>query len=123
MGCKCDLLIRQSFPTNEINMEYCALKVGLKNKQLENKEILESFSKLSKLLKDMLDTLIAQRNLENTKDIYTYSVIYSGLSLQVLRAERIRYIARIIHNRRLSISRSISKFEESIIPILVQEYV
>lgn len=43
--------------------------------------------------------------------------------MRVLRAERIGYITRIIRNRRLSISRSISKFGESIIPILVQAYV
>jgi hypothetical protein len=59
-------------------MEYCASEVGMKNKELERKEIRENFSKLPKLLKDMLDTLIVQRNLENTKDIYTYGIICSG---------------------------------------------
>lgn len=76
MGYRCDLLIRQSGPTNEINMEYCASEVGVKNKELE-KKIRENFSKLPKLLKDMLDTLIVQRNLANTKDIYTYGIICS----------------------------------------------
>ncbi|KAI8976105.1 hypothetical protein BDB01DRAFT_366588 [Pilobolus umbonatus] len=70
----------------------------------------------------MLDTLIVQGNLENTKDIYTY-ILCSGLSLQVLRAERIGYITRIIRNKRLSISRSMSKFGESVILILVQAYI
>ncbi|KAG2198336.1 hypothetical protein INT46_010415 [Mucor plumbeus] len=123
MGYRCDLLIRQHGPTNEINMEYCASEVGMKNKELGRKEIREKFSKLPKLLKDMLDTLTVQRNLENTKDIYTYGIICSGLSLQVLHAERIGYVTRIIRNKRLSISRSISKFGESIIPILVQAYI
>ena len=78
MGYRCDLLIRQHGPTNEINMEYCASEVGMKNKELGRKEIREKFSKLPKLLKDMLDTLTVQRNLENTKDIYTYGIICSG---------------------------------------------
>ncbi|KAI7862424.1 hypothetical protein BDF14DRAFT_1736312, partial [Spinellus fusiger] len=120
---RCDLLIRQTGPTNEINIEYCVSEVGIKNKPLENKAIHENFSKLPRQLKDMLDNYILQRNLESTQDIYTYGIINSGLSLQVLYAERIGYITRIIRNRRLVISRSISKFGESIIPILVQAYV
>lgn len=78
MGYRCDALIRQHGPTNEINMEYCASEVGIKNKELENKEIRENYSKLPKLLKDMLDTLIVQRVLKNTEGIYTYGIICSG---------------------------------------------
>lgn len=59
-------------------MEYCASEVGMKNKELEKKEIRENFSKLPKILKDMLDTLIVQRKLENTKDVYIYGIICSG---------------------------------------------
>lgn len=78
MGYRCDLSIRHHGLTNEINMEYYASKVGIKNKELERKEIHEIFLKLPRLLKDMLDTLIVQKNLENTEDIYTYGIICSG---------------------------------------------
>lgn len=37
LGYQCDLLIRQSGPSNEINVEYCASKVGMKNKELCNR--------------------------------------------------------------------------------------
>lgn len=44
----------------------------------------------------------------NITNIYIQYI--KGLSLRVLRADRIGYVTRIFRNKRLSISRSISKF-------------
>ncbi|KAI7892566.1 uncharacterized protein EV154DRAFT_418417, partial [Mucor mucedo] len=119
IGYKCDFLVRDTTSEHEESLEYGAGEVGIKYEQKGTKLMTEGSVKLPKVLKDMLDQLIIKN--KDYKNIQSFGVVHSGLTMQLITADRpYQYITRITRGKELKIPSDVAKFGDSVLPVLVQ---
>ncbi|KAI9006744.1 hypothetical protein CLU79DRAFT_712321, partial [Phycomyces nitens] len=122
MGRRFDFLLRENHPKSTNSLEYGAAEVAKRYDLNSNKMIIERNSKLPRVLKDMLDMLLQEKQGDASK-FCTFGVVHSGLYMQVISVDRPNgYITRVNEGKPLQIPVDVRSFGEKVLPILVQVY-
>lgn len=77
MSRRIDFLIRENHPKSTISLEYGAVEVAKIYELNSNKMIIERNAKLPRVLKDMLDMLVQEKQ-GDASNLCTFGVVYSG---------------------------------------------
>ncbi|KAG2237056.1 hypothetical protein INT48_001824 [Thamnidium elegans] len=118
IGSKCGMIFtKQSCGHDEVE-EYGASEAGKDyDRDQATKRLEESFVKLRKCLKDMLDNILFRN--DDYKKLQTVGFIHSGLQSYVVRADRpTRYITRTQKYKTYHVSNNISNFGSTILPVI-----
>lgn len=77
MGRRFDFIIRENHPKSTISLEYGAAEVAKHYELNSSKMIIERNEKLPRVLKDMLDMLVQEKE-GDASDLCAFGVVHSG---------------------------------------------